>query len=225
MLKTKIFQVYKAFDGKEIKRFENFVKADHINTGRDFSTLLKSLRETVKNGFFDESEDECFRFISSKTKLKKTTLHSRLSELYTISEDFNLLLYFNKYTIQKKLYMLESYLETKNYKLFNYAFNLLLKKLDKSKVNQNTLKNYSELYSKASTKSFYEGNFKDYDKFNKLSEELEFAYFVVQMLLSIIESSNKKKYRGRGEISRHEILDIPNAVEIIFKTKPINSKL
>jgi|GEM_PF-3704808 len=187
MTEVKLFQYLSNFSGEEIKNFLKFINSGLNPTNRIYESIIKIFIKH-KNRFKIMTKSESIDFVSSKSGVKKLSLHNRFSELSKLCEQFISFKQIRGNSTERNLLLLEYYSNTKSYKLFDGLLKITEAEIRNEPYEFRTFKYLSELYFRASNRYFFDNKFDKYFIYYKLRVNYSILHFISESLKSSFEN-------------------------------------
>lgn len=158
-INIKLIQGLKLLSDKEYSLFCEFAGCRFFSGHRNYDSILAYLRPLHRNGFEGLDNSKFLNDMSCALKVSPRSLLNRISELYSVLENFLVNLHLEKDTFEKERILMKVFLDKEAFRLFDYlsaktAKDRKHRKLDISELRRKHDAQYMQLLG-----AFYSRNF------------------------------------------------------------------
>lgn len=132
ILKHKVIGLIKSFSGKDLEKLKKYISITGFTEGRNYIPLLNEILKHQSKGI-PLAPSILYSSLYPGKKYSAQTLKNRLTELFRIIEEFIVFKRLNDDPIEKEKILLQEYIETGNYKLFDSKYKKIRKKAEELK--------------------------------------------------------------------------------------------
>jgi|WetSurSiteA1Bulk_404760.scaffolds.fasta_scaffold14205_2 hypothetical protein len=194
MVNIKIFQFLGNFSADELKSLKKFIKSGLYTGNRNYEEII-NLYINQKEKLQRKTGTETIDYLSIKLKIKKSSLHNRLSELYKICETYLTLSQMNMNGFERGLILLDRFHKDQSYKLFDNLAAQLENTLQKGLYTHETFKQLFDLYTRITWRYFAANDYENYLDYFKIKNDYLIIYLLSETFKNYIEVHQQKGFK------------------------------
>lgn len=221
MKQIKTFQILDVLSKEDVRKFIKFMKSGLYNYNKNYTEIVRIYKKNnAENTFYSDSE--MLNILRKNLNINNKSLGNRLSELYKLCESY-LSIQINEINeFEKKLNLLDKYIESKSFGLFDKSFKVLETSIKRNLYDTDRIAILSELYKKNFLRQFLE--FKN-DKCNYY-QRLHYIYrnvlFYLEKNIRWLELHLYQVYQYSSEYLSGEYFIENNIEELLDRFKKID---